>query len=213
MGSAHLFIGMKVISWLVGFVVFYLFANVERAQKKHQFQEVISQLVNFILFMWFGKIILNFSSFLKSPVAILAYPSNSQSFYLATFLTVALIVYKRFKHNYDLRSFIEAFMYVFLVASLTYDFIQLVLNHNKYILGQFILLAVLVLFYVLMQGRRNMESIGLNMLMAWSAGAFLLQIVQPFFIVFGYTIVPVFFVVVLIGSVGSIIFIKRKKVL
>lgn len=213
MGSAHLFIGMKVISWLVGIVVFYLFANRERSEKKYLLQEVTSQLVNFILFIWLGKIVLNFSSFIKSPVVILAYPSNAQSFYLATFLTVVLITYKRLKNNYDVHSLIEAFMYVFLVASLTYDFIQIILNHSQYVLGQFIMLAILVLVYIFLEGPCNAKNIGLIMLVLWSLGALVLQIIQPFFIVFGYTIAPLFFVIVFIGSMGYLIFTKRKKVL
>ncbi len=213
MESAHLLIGMKVISWVIGFIAFYLFANVAHEKKKLQFQEVTSQLVNFVLCMWFGKILLNISSFIKSPLAILAYPSNSQSFYLATFLMVIVILYKRLKKQFDVAGFMEAFMYVFLAASLTYEFIQLVWNDHAYIIGQFILLAALILIYLVSHNRIKSDYVGFVMLIVWSASALGLSMVQPLFTVFGYTIAPWFLMLILASSIIYLISIKGKKVL
>lgn len=200
METAHLLIGIKVVSWLIGFIIFYLFTPMKKAERKQQFQEVTSQLVNFILFLWLGKILLNFSSFVKSPLAILAYPSNAQSFYFATFLTFVIIAYKHIKKQIDVSGLLEAFMTIFVVASFAYEFFQLVVNHNTYGIYQFVLAAILILFYLGIQTFVKPKQIGAVMGIAWSIGALGLYTIQPLFIIFGYTLAPWFLIVLLTGS-------------
>src|SRR5690625_1095176 len=105
MGAAATFklkaVGIIVISFIVGFAFFYITSPLQKELKKAQLEEMFSQLVNFIIFIWVGKIILNFSIFIDDPLAILAYPSNSEAFYLAVLFSAILLFYKSWQKTFD----------------------------------------------------------------------------------------------------------------
>jgi hypothetical protein len=211
--SAHLSIGMKVISWIIGLFSFYLFSNLPRKEKRLQLEKLTSQLINFILFIWVGKIILDFSIFIRNPLVILAYPSNSSAFYFAFFLTIITVVYKSKRGRVDFLGLFGAFFYVFLISSFAYEFIQIVWNDNRYALAYFILLAVLSLIYLFAQNRVRADQLALIMLIGWSAGALGLSFSMPLMMVFGYTMHAWFLVLLLFSSITAFIFRKRKKVI
>src|SRR5690625_3616935 len=70
-------------SFIAGFIFFYLMSALSKAKKKQQAEEVTSLLINFVIYIWIGKILLNFLTFIKDPLAVLAYPSNSHAFYIS----------------------------------------------------------------------------------------------------------------------------------
>src|SRR5690625_2033417 len=128
MGETHvivadklMFIGIIIISILAGLVFYLMTSNLSKEHKKAQLEEMFSQLVNFIIFIWIGKIILNFSIFIDDPLAILAYPSNSEAFYLAVLFSAILLFYKSWQKKFDVLQFITSFLPVFLMASFMYD--------------------------------------------------------------------------------------------
>src|SRR5699024_9944880 len=86
MTSVYLSIGMIIISWFLGLFSYSLINHVSQEEKKANLEELGSQFINFIFLIWIGKIVFNFTSFIKSPTVILAYPSNSTAFYFAIIL-------------------------------------------------------------------------------------------------------------------------------
>src|SRR5690625_2232093 len=102
-------IGIIIVSILAGLVFFYMTSHLPKEHKKAQLEEMFSQLVNFIIFIWVGKIILNVSIFIEDPLAILAYPSNSEAFYLAVLLSTILLFYKSWQKKFDVLHFITSF--------------------------------------------------------------------------------------------------------
>ncbi|WP_010648806.1 MULTISPECIES: hypothetical protein [Oceanobacillus] len=87
-------IGIIALSFAVGFLSFYLLSDLTREQKKLQVEEIISQLFNFVIFIWIGKILINLSTFISDPLSILAYPSDSKSFYFAIVSIALMLLYK-----------------------------------------------------------------------------------------------------------------------
>ncbi|WP_229683127.1 hypothetical protein [Virgibacillus oceani] len=204
-------IGLIVISLVVGFISFYMMSDLSKEKKKRHVEEMSSQLINFIIFIWLGKVILNFSIFLKDPLAILAYPSNSEAFYLAVLFTALLLVYKSKRQRLDVQAFIESFLHVFLVASFVYEFIQLVWNNNTYSFGYLVLLAVLLVLFFLIRGHITAGTLITTILTVWSAGVFLLILMRPFITVFGYILAPWFMGLFFIISLIIIIIRYRKR--
>ena len=123
-------IGILALSITAGFISFYIMSDLPKPQKKKQIEELTSLIINIIIFTWLGKIILNFSLFMEDPLAILAYPSNSDAFYLAILFSFILLVFKSKRSQMDGSAFTESFLTVFLTSSLIYEFIQLVWNDN-----------------------------------------------------------------------------------
>lgn len=212
MASAQTTIAIIVFSLSVGFLSFYLLSNLPKKTKKVYMEELASQLVNMFIFIWIGKVILNFSVFIKDPLAILAYPSDSNAFYLAVFFTVITIAIKSTRHKIDALIFSTAFTYLFLTASFVYEFIQIVWNNNIYSIKYIGLLAVLIIALVIMRDRITDYRLNIIILIGWTAGALGLSFIMPLMMVFGYTIAPWFLFLILMFLLLLIIIKKRKKV-
>ncbi|PAV29608.1 hypothetical protein CIL05_09525 [Virgibacillus profundi] len=203
-------ISIIVLSFAVGITSFYIMSDLSKEQKKKQMEELISQLVNFVIFIWLGKIIWHLSVFIKDPLAILAYPSNSDSFYIAVLFIAGLLVYKSFRKQLNVLTFMESFLHVFLVASFLYEFIQFVWNNNPYAFGYLILLSVLLILYFLLSRRITGSLLIIVILIGWTLGMLILTSIQPFVTVFGY-IMEAWFVGLFFVLSFAILIYKRRK--
>jgi len=213
MGPAATFklmsIGIIVISFVVGLIFFYLISDVSKEHKKSQIEEMVSQLINFVIFIWVGKIILNFHIFIKDPLAILAYPSNAEAFYLAVLLSAILLFYKAYKKKFDVLQLAASFLSVFLMASFLYEFIQVIFKHNTYSFGNLTLSTILLVLFLLTNDRLTNRNLLMTMLISWSTGMLILAYTQPFVTVFGYMMASWFIGLFLITNLLFIIFGKR----
>lgn len=207
--SAQTSIAIIVLSLSAGFFTFYFIGDLSKTKKKIYMGELASQLTNFVLFMWLGKILLNLSVFLKDPLAILAYPSNSNAFYIAVFLSFFTIAIKSKRQKIDLTPFINAFIHVFLITSFLYEFILIVWNNNTYSIKYMGLLAVLIITFVAIHARVTIFRLNIIMAIGWSLGTFGLTFVMPFMMVFGYTMAPWFLGLILV--ICLIVIILKKK--
>lgn len=200
-------IAIIVISIIVGIISFYIMSDGPKVQKKKQIEDITSQLINFVIFIWLGKIVLNFAIFIKDPLAILAYPSHSYALYLAVLFSALTLTYKGARKQMDVLAFINSFIPVFLLSSFVYEFIQIVWNDNTYFIGNIVLLTILLIFFLIIRGRIVTGAFTMMMLIGWSAGMVVMSFVQPFATVFGYIIAPWFvgvffitcFILLLIG--------------
>ncbi|MHA0856536.1 hypothetical protein [Paenibacillus sp. CMAA1364] len=202
-----------IISVIVGTLAFYLLdSNESAAQKKQHVNEITSQLINFVIFIWISKIILKFSVFVKDPLVVLAYPSNALAFYLAVLFSTVAIAYKAKRQQVDVLLFSNAFMQVFLVASLVYEFIRIVWDKDTYSIGYMTLLALLFIVFLLIRDRIVTHNLIIIILLGWSVGTLALSLIMPVAMVFGYTMRPWFLILFLVTYLILIIFNQRKKV-
>ncbi len=205
-------IAVIVITFILGFAFFYQISNLPKAQKKHHMEEMASQLINFFIFLWIGKIVLNLSVFVQDPLAILAYPSNSYAFYFAFFACAVTFVYKSKRKNRNIFSYMDSFMITILVASFVYEFIQLVWVNDTFSIGYMILLSVLLLFVLLIRDRIATNTLTLIVLVIWLIGILLLAFIQPYVTIFGYIIAPWFLSLLLAICLIAIVINLRKRV-
>src|SRR5699024_10866805 len=132
--------------------------------------------INFIIFIWLGKVLLNMTAFFKNPLVILAYPSSSEAFYLAVLFSFMLLLYKTKREKMNAVLFIEAFIPVFLTASFLYEFIQLNWNDNIYSLGNLALFTILLVIYYLIRDQLP-HLVMILMLIVWSSGSVILSFI------------------------------------
>lgn len=209
--SKLLEIGILVSSLAVGLLAFYLLSDSPKAEKKKQMDDMISQMINFILLIWLGKIIMNFSLFLSDPLAVLAYPSDTDAFYTAVILmTIWLLVQSR-RNKLKVFPLIVSFIPVFLVSSFVYEFIEWTAYDNPFAIGNLILFAVLIGLYFFLKERLDEAVLLFILITAWSFGLVFMMTFQPFITIFGYIVgfefVGLFFVI----SDGILIYRFRKK--
>ena len=195
-----------IISFIAGFIFFYVTSSLTNHVKKKQLEEITSLLIDFIILIWIGKLILNINVFISDPLAVLAYPSNSKAFYIAVLLLILHIGYQVKRHKFEIKTLLFSFVPVFLVASFVYEFIQIVWVGNTFTWCYLGLLMVLLIIYLIFHDRISSKRITFSLLTIWSLGQLILAMIMPFITVFGYMLSPWFMSLILIFC--FILFIK-----
>lgn len=203
-------IGVIIISLAVGIIFYYFSSDLPKKEKKKYIDELISQLVNFILFIWAGKILLNLSVFIQDPLAILAYPGDSNAFYLAILFTSITVIYKTLRNKINLFVFAKGFTYIFLVSLFIYKFLQLVLEDDIFSLGYLILLAFLLITFYLIQGRVKPFVLLMLILTGWSVGMLILNYLYPFLAIFSF-LLHWGFIIIFFFYCSSILILYERK--
>lgn len=211
MSSVPLSVGIILISFAVGFLTYYLINDLEKGKKKSYLEEVLGQLINFIIFVWVGKIILNFRTFIADPLVILSYPSDSHAFYLAVLISTTTIMVQSKRGKIDVTQFLNAFIQVFLIASFSYEFIQIIWNDNTFSIRYMGLIALLIVAFVVMQKFVSLPWLNSLIFLGWAVGSLGLAVTTPIMMVFGYTMAPWFLVLMLIICCLLMIYRKKKE--
>lgn len=202
--------GMVAASFLFGSLSLYLMSHLPAKTKQKHIREILSQLIHFVLFMWAGKIVLNFSVFIADPLSILAFPSDSSAFYFAVFCCTVVLIYKEKQKKLDLLVFLDSFAYVFLAASFLFEFLQFMLEDNMYAFGSLLLFFVLIILYICLRKKIQIKFLLLIILSSWAFGMMILTLLLPFVTNFGYMIKP-WFIGILLITIFSVYFINQKR--
>lgn len=203
--SKLILISIIAISFALAFLAFYAMSSLDKMQRKKQLEEITSQLINFVLFLWLAKILLNLPLFVQDPLAVLAYPSNSESFYLAALLTGGLLVYKARKRKIAGALLAHSFLQVFLAASFFYEFIQMMWRDNPFSFPYLVVYGVLLALFHVLQGRVDRQNQISIVLGAGAAGFFAISFMLPYLSIFGYIVEPWFLALVLAACFGLLI--------
>ncbi|MFB4168557.1 hypothetical protein [Virgibacillus sp. JSM 102003] len=205
-------VAIIVVSILWGLMFFYIISPLTKTTKKQHFEEIISLLINFVIFIWVGKILLNLAVFVKDPLAILAYPSNSHAFYVAAFLLLLNVGYKAKRKKIDTIPILASFVPVFLGASFAYEFIEITWNESNLAWGHLILLTVLIFIYIFVHEKVSARVAVGGFFVGWSLGQLLLTFFLPFTTLFGYMMARWFLIAIFIMSFTLLNYHNRKKV-
>lgn len=187
-------IGQYVISLLVGIGFYYI--NTQQIDKKQAVDIVSSYLINFILYIWLAKIIVFLPLFVTDPFAVLAYPSDSRMFYLASVFTVihGFIAWKRNKLPVSL--LVEAAIPIFFMSSFIYEFMEVVFNQYQQSWSTLILTSILLMCYVFIKNINPVLLVGI-----WAFVQTLYGFYFSYTTLFGYTLSPYYFIVIVMVTV------------
>src|SRR5699024_5697936 len=143
-------------------------------------ERITSQLINLVIYVWIAKVLLNITLFFRDPLAVLAYPSDSRSFYLAIGLLLIHLVYQGKKDFQQVKLLSEAIVPVFLNASFFYEFFQVVTDEANF--GSFYLGLLFVLLIALIIGFEKWPKHlhHLSLMIVWSIGTLVLVIKLPY---------------------------------
>lgn len=201
-------VGVIVLSFVVGIASFYFSSDLAKEERKKQIDEISSMLVNFVIYVWIGKVLVSLRIFVEDPIAALAYPSNSKAFYAACLFISIHLAYKAWRKQIDVPRFVAAFTPVFFAASFVYEFIQMVIYNKGHSLGYISLLAVLCLFTFL--NKRSSVSAAMRMWVLWAGGCLILTFFTKYVTVFGYIMERWILILFVIVSVScSLLYFKK----
>ncbi|MEQ6375551.1 hypothetical protein RZN22_17330 [Bacillaceae bacterium S4-13-58] len=192
-----------VIGIFLGFLYVRYTMELPKEIWKKTIDEVGNMLFLFLVFMWVGKIIFHFQTFIQDPIAILAYPSDSKAFYVGTAALFLFIMYKVWrKSSYILESML-VFLQVFLVSSFIYEFAEVVLGENTLSIT-IVFLFILLIALTLLNGKISVNSLFLVALLGWSISGAILSMS-----IFYFSPHILFYIVVSVLGLISILWNRR----
>lgn len=208
--TAKLFSLVTILfSIFAGLLLYYWMSLSSKEEKKKQLEEVTNFFINFVIFMWIGKVIMNFSVFIKDPLAVLAYPADSTSFYLAVIGSILRLMYKQKK--IQLPVFLNALFPVVLTASLMFEFIKFLQDSNLYSLTNLIFDSILLAIFYYANERVSAFTLFFIILISWLTGTMIMFLTQPYVLFFGYFLSLPFILVFFLFNVSVLIYIKIKR--
>ncbi|MGD7044831.1 hypothetical protein [Jeotgalibacillus proteolyticus] len=200
-----------VISFIFGIVTFYFVSDIQKDLRKKRSEEVSSQIINVILFIWLAKVLLNLPVFIGDPLAILAYPGDKNAFYLAVFFSGALIFHRTREGKIDGLAVAQALTYVIVPAAFMYEFLQFTWNGEVNAFRGIILYAVLLAVLLSLQGRFSTYRLLSIAITGWAAGMLLIMTFQPYVTMFGYLMEPWFILLFFVIGQFIILFYSRRR--
>lgn len=203
-------ISKLIFSFIIGGSFFYITSRETKEIKKQQIERIFSLLINFIIYIWIGKIVQHLPLIFKDPLAVLAYPSNSLSFYIATGLIIIHLIYRVIRHKENVNSILQVFLPIFVASLFVYEFIGLVIQNNDQNWFTFIWIMILFLIYVFYGNKKEYMN-GIIMIL-WFGGQFIIARTIPYTTVFGYMLASTYFIILLIILIGIFIYYWKGKV-
>lgn len=196
-------------SIIVGLLIYYWMRPSNKEEMKIQFEKVVNFLLNFIIFMWIAKVVLNITIFIKDPLAVLAYPADSTAFYLAIIASFTRLVFKQ--KDLNLFNFLSVLLPVVLTASFMFEFTQFIQDHNWYSLTNMIVFMILVTFFYYFIDKISPLNLYLILLISWLTGTLIMYFTQPYVSFFGYLLSLPFILSFFLFNLSVLIYNKLKR--
>lgn len=194
-------IGLLIASFLIGIGYFYIQSDRSKKTRKKQIEVVSSILINIVIYVWVGKVLVNLPKFVSDPLAILAYPSNANAFYVASVLGLINIIINIKKKKIDLNTYIEAFIPIFIGASLIFEFINYIQDGTLNSLMYFLLLILLIGIQLILHKKLLVVKLNLIITIIWSSVKLALSLIYSYTTIFNYLIHPIYFVIIIILAI------------
>lgn len=207
--NVAIFAFILIISLILSCGAYYLYSDKTHAHKKEVINEILSNIVNFVIFVWVSKILLNIRIFLDDPMAVIVYPSIALSFYIAFVITSLLFLYQIRKKNLDIQMFFTAFAFVFVVGSIINELIQHFWHDNMSSVGYLLVLILVLSVLILLEDKIENHLLMYSLIGIYSIGLLVLSFIYPIVTVFDYIIEPYFIVIFLVLSF-LVVFITHK---
>lgn len=193
--------GITFISFAIGIAAIYVLSDASKKERKKQIDYVITILIHFVLYIWLSKILLRIQVVFNDPIAVIAFPSDSRSFYLAH---IWIAVHQWFKRQ----ALPTLFIPIILASSFVYEFIQVVFFEQHYKFYYVIMLGVLLIGFLLLKYKCDLSHLVKIISFVWTSGIFLFSTMYPLFTIYGFIIDSTYAGALLIVTV---IWMFRKK--
>lgn len=197
-------IGLLIVSFLVGIGYFFIQSEQTKELRKKQLEVTSSLIINIVIYIWIGKVLVHLPEFFSDPLAILAYPSNSNAFYVASGLGLINIIINVTRKKVALSSYIKAFIPIFIGASLLFEFVHYIQNGTINNLTNLLLLILLVGIQLIFN-KQPIVKLNLIIAIIWSTVQLGLSLIYNYTTIFNYLIHPIYFVIIIILAIYCLI--------
>lgn len=198
------FLLILIGSFLFGLFFTYFTGAATKEIRKKQLDDVMSIVVNLVIFIWLGKVLVNMSLFMEDPLAVLAYPSNAKALAVSLVILILHFLYKILYKKENILPALKQLLPVFIASAFMYEFLQMTVMNNKAHWLQVLLYAALLLFYVLIKSTALRNWL---IIYTWLLVQFLIVSKQSYTTVFQYSLslsfIIILFMLAIIGSLLS----------
>ncbi len=197
-----------IISFLLGVIFLYVLSPYSKENTKKAIDSTTNLLFTLVVAIWIGKILLNIQGFIADPIAILAYPSNTNALYIGIVLTLLFSRWKWVKTSTQYFDSLFSWNLVFITAQFSYTFLQHIFYSSQWL--NVIGLLVLVMYIVYVSNKKSVMFIGTTTLIGWS----LIQIILnplTYTAVFQFSPHFTFYVFLILVGFLQWYFLKSKK--
>ncbi|PKR78714.1 hypothetical protein CEY16_02865 [Halalkalibacillus sediminis] len=201
-----------IISFAGGFLLFYILSHEQHKFRMKAMEESANTIILLVLYIQLAKVLLKVELFLSDPIAVLSYPSNAASLYLATVMVIIHLWISNQKKREISTHSILSLAVIMIGSSFVYEFLQVTWFNNTLSWKYLFVLFFTLLGYLVVQNRFNPLQQILFIVFIWGAGQLIISITLPFITIFNYMISPLFILSIMLFAIVSIFGVQRKGV-
>ncbi len=202
-------LGAMIIGGIVGAFLYYLHSEQSKKVKKRIVDDILGHIIRLVLMMWAIKIIRHFSLFVQDPLAILAYPSDTNTFYLALIFVILIATIEGVWKKKDVLSLIPPFFYMLFIALFIYESYVLFIQQSMYSFPYYIVLASVMISYLILPQKRSEWNKMWWAMSLWTLGSLVIFPVQPLVTIVQFRMTPLFALLLFVSV--SYIYIKQER--
>lgn len=200
-------IGILLGSFLFGLIFFYLASPSPLPVKKERMDLMASQLINYVIFIWLGKIIFHIKLFLQDPFAVLAYPSSSEAFYIATLFFIGTILVQSYRGKLSITALLEVFVPVVIASSFMYEFIQMQFFEKDAFFYLLVFILLLIAYVILDKNLSNQ----ILLFFLWATGLLFISFLAPFVMIFQFIVTRIFIIILMLIIIMVYLYYRRRN--
>lgn len=190
-------------------LLYYLQSEQSKKVKKQVVDDILGHIIRLVLIMWAIKIVRHFSLFLTDPLAILAYPSDTNTFYLAlVFVLVIAWLEGRWKKK-DVFSLLPPFFYMLFITLFIYESYVLFIQQSLYSFPYYLVLASILISYLIVPQKRTIWNQTWWAVSIWTLGSLVIFPVQPLVTIVQFRMTPIFALLLFMSM--SYIYMKQER--
>lgn len=201
-------IAILIISTAGAMGLYYISFNLSKRERKQHIEIVTSYGIQFVIYMWVGKVLVSLPKAIADPLSVLAYPGDSRAFYTATLLILLHLWIQSKRQRVRPELLFQGFIPIFFFASLIFEFLQITVEGsslNVYFLG----ITAMTLVMMFVYQNKSADVIYSWLMIIWATGSSLLGFLKGYVVIFDYVLKPWYFVLLTLFFIGILVYIKR----
>src|SRR5699024_5533302 len=201
---------LLIVSFIVGIIVYYIFSPLDKKERKQHLDWITTLLVVFIISLWIGKGIKQYSILFSHPLSVIVYPADRWVFYIAVALLVGYIILMKFWKDKGNLNDLYAGLYILFTAQFVYEFIHYIAEEQTGYIWLVFLYGMLVALLVFLNQREEKLMIASGLMGICSIGNILYGLFYEGTLFHFYTDVW-FWSVWLVISVRLFVFARQRE--
>jgi len=205
-------VGLYIASYSIGCLFYYVIATEKGKRKRQLLDGFLSLTLNFVIFIWIGKIASQGLRIFHDPLATLAYPSNALAVYIATGLFISHLIYRRMHKQTRDEILIPVAIPVVFATIFIYESIQILLYSDKTSLMFVVFLMVLLLIQLFRPEHLQDLNTGIYLFLIFLLGCivFAITVGNGYATLFNYRLHLLYYISLFILIFSSFMYMKRR---